>query len=178
MVSYPGSSRQKSVCLGKMWYIVVFSGFWPSRGSLLRIRRVWSPHPWAFWENPRWLPFHWNGNNFIPIRHRRLMFSGVCQSIERILSSAKLWHHQKIQYGRQDCCRSGYYSNSVHSYPRDIILVSIPRFSSFIVQFKVKGVQVLSTTPNVISYQQICSNTSSLTVWMSWSIQMTTTFIQ
>ena len=54
---------------------------------------------------------------------------GVSQYIERILNSAKLLHHHKIQYGHQDCCRSGYYSNSVHIYPREVILVSIPRFS-------------------------------------------------
>ena len=55
---------------------------------------------------------------------------GVSQSIERILNSAQLWHHQKIQYGRQDGCRSDYYSNSVHIYPIEIILVSIPRYSA------------------------------------------------
>ena len=43
-------SRQMRVRLGNMWYIVVFSGYWPARGSLLRIRWVWWPHPWAFWE--------------------------------------------------------------------------------------------------------------------------------
>ena len=55
------------------------------------------------------------------------------------------------------------------------MLVSIPRFSRLlntleqlllrldgylIVQFKVKAVQVLSTTPNFISYQEVFSNTS------------------
>ena len=53
----------------------------------------------------------------------------VSQSIERILNSAKLWHHQQIQYGGQDGCLSEYYSNSVDSYPREIPLVSIPRLS-------------------------------------------------
>ena len=105
-------------------------------------------------RNPRWLPIHWNGYNFLPIRHIWFIFS----SIGRNLNSAKLWHHQKIQYGRQHGCRSEYYSDSVHSYPREIILVSTPRFSRLlntleqlllrlygyiIVKFKVKGVQVL-----------------------------------
>ena len=55
------------------------------------------------------------------------------------------------------------------------MLVYIPRFSRLlntleqlllrldgylIVQFKVKGVQIFSTTPNFISYQQVLSNTS------------------
>ena len=43
--------------------------------------------------------------------------------------TAKLGHHQKIQNGRQDGCRSEYYSNSIHSYPREIIIVYIPWFS-------------------------------------------------
>ena len=43
--------------------------------------------------------------------------------------TVKLGHHQKIQNGRQDGCRSEYYSNSIHSYPREIIFVYIPWFS-------------------------------------------------
>ena len=73
--------------------------------------------------------------------------------------------NKPLQYGRQDCCRSGYYSN-IGPYHREIILVSIPRFfrllntleqlllrldGYLIVQFNVKGVQVLSTTLNVIT---------------------------
>ena len=46
----PPLSIGKRFCLGEMWYIVVFSGFWPAMGSLLRIRWVWTPHSWAFWE--------------------------------------------------------------------------------------------------------------------------------
>ena len=43
--------------------------------------------------------------------------------------TAKLGHHQQIQNGRQDGCRSEYYFNSIHSYPREIIIVYIPWFS-------------------------------------------------
>ena len=43
--------------------------------------------------------------------------------------TAKIGHHQKIQNGRQDGCRSEYYCNSIHSYPREIIIVYIPWFS-------------------------------------------------
>ena len=74
---------------------------------------------------------------------------GVSQSIERILNSTKLLHHQKIQYGRQDCCRSGYYSNSVHSYPREIILVFIPSF--------VQVAEHTGTTPTAIGWLSHCS---------------------
>ena len=43
-------SRQKRFCLGKLWYILVLSGFWPSMGSLLIIRWVSSLQSWGFWE--------------------------------------------------------------------------------------------------------------------------------
>ena len=49
---------------------------------------------------------------------------GVTQSIEDMLSFC-----QKIQYGHEDGYRSEYYSNSVQSYPREILLVSFPMFS-------------------------------------------------
>ena len=134
--------------------------------------------PLGILRNPRWLLFHWNGYTVILIRHRRFIFEsipvfGFSQSIECILYSAKLWHNQKIQYyGRQYGCCSEYYSNSVHSYSREILCASIPTFSRLlntleqlllrsygyrIAQFKVKWVQVLSTTPNFISYKQLFS---------------------
>ena len=55
---------------------------------------------------------------------------GVSQSIERILNSAKWSHHKKIQYGLQDGCCSEYYPKPVHSYPREIMLVYIPKYSA------------------------------------------------
>ena len=55
---------------------------------------------------------------------------GVSQSIELILNSAKWSHHKKIQYGLQDGCCSEYYSEPVHSYPREIMLVYIPKYSA------------------------------------------------
>ena len=93
------------------------------------------------------------------------MFWG--QPIDR---TAKLGHHQKIQYGRQDGCHSEYYSNSVHSYPREIIFVSIPWFSRLlntleqllllydgyiIVKFQVEGVQQHQTLFLINNYSRI-----------------------
>ena len=81
---------------------------------------------------------------------------------------------RKSNKAAQDGCRSEYYSNSVHSYPREILLVSIPRLSRLlstleqlvlrsdgyvIVKFKVNGVEVLSTSPNCIFYKSLFLNT-------------------
>ena len=103
------------------------------------------------------------------------MFSGSANPLNVFLTPPNYDIIRKYNMAAKMAACTGYYSNSVHSYPREIMLVSIPRFSRLlntlkqlllpldgylIVQFKVKGVEVLSTTPNFISYQQIFSNTS------------------
>ncbi len=129
-------SLGKRFCLGKMCYIVVFSVFWPSMGSvLLRIRWVWLPHSWAFWEIKNGCHFtEIDITSFLFVIEGSILHLSLCfeasHSIERILNSAKLLHYRKIQYGRQYGCRSEYYPNSVHSYPRGTILVYIPRYSA------------------------------------------------
>ena len=105
--------------------------------------------------------------------HRRLIFVSILvfwgPPIDR---TAKLGYHQKIQNGRQDGCRSEYYSDSIHSYPREIIFVYIPWFSRLLntleqlilrldgyIIDKFKS-RISSTTPNFIFYKQLFSNTS------------------
>ena len=86
------------------------------------------------------------------------------------MRTAKLGHHQKIQNSRQDGCRSEYYSNSIHSYLREIIFVYIPWFSRLlntleqlllrldgyiIDKFKVELVQQHQTLFFINSYSRI-----------------------
>ena len=122
----------------------------------------------------------WLYCNFIPIHHRRFifayipMFLGSANSLNVFLSPP---NYDIIGKYNMAAKIAAVLSITLICFIviLEIILVSIPRFSRLlntleqlllrldgylIVQFKVKGVQVLRTTPNFISYKQLFSNTS------------------
>ena len=111
--------------------------------------------------NPRWQPFHRNGYNFLPIRHRWFIFASIPMFYCQIMTSPAnpIWRPRWLPFRSITRIR--------FIVILEILLVSIARLFRLlntleqlllrsdgyvIVKFKVKGVQVLSTTPNYIFF--------------------------